>query len=389
MSLQIRLLPDDKESIEASRKEIINRAGEFVVRMLDEHLHQPGQPSSGIDQRHALLARDILNGRFWGTLSYVDGRKYVVLGGIYPKAPVETREELAKKNEETRAWAKEHFHNLELEEILNIAVNQALLRPFKTSWSGTRRGHSLLYQDLVEKEGSMFDEAVTDEFRRRLNNGRFWEELPHVNVGTNSGNGIYVVRDVLENHFDHLDVGFAVSHGLELMRYSADSRKLEALGYRYLGEAALDRYIQFLSKIDEHKDISPETIEELLGPYISTVLAWDGDSEEPYHFGGKDSESIKRGKFQDKLQAPVLQKYLKQSPKIKEHVAKILASEINRQTNEYGQYSKFVKTVLDNVPDPKAIMGLMLQQLQTEEGIRFFQECEQHGQGLYHLTPAR
>ncbi len=388
MSLQIKLLPDDKDSIEASRKEIIDRAGKFVVRILDKHLYQPDRSSSGIDQRHALLSRDILTGRFWGMLSHVDGRKYVVRGGFYPSAPAETREELAQKNEETRTWAREHFYNLELGDILNIAINQAFLRPYETSWPGARRGHSILYQDLVEKDDSMFSESITDEFRKRLNNGRFWEELPSVKVG-NSGNGTYVVRDVLENHLDDLDVDFVVSHGLELMRYSAGGRKLGELNLKYVGEVALDRYAQFLSMIDEHEQISPETIEELLRPYVSTVLAWDGDSEDPYYNGEKDFDDIQRGRFQDKLQIPILQKYLDQSPEIIEHTANSLTGGISWLINEYGQYSKFVKEVLDNVPDPKAIMGLMLQQLQTESGIRFFQESDQHGQGLYHLMPAR
>jgi len=388
VSLEIKLLPDDKESIESSRKEIIDHARQFVVRILDKHLNQPGQPSSGIDQRHALLAKDILNGRFWGTLFYIDGRKYVVRGGFYPSTPAETREELAKKNEETRAWARNHFHNFELEEILNIAVNQALLRPYKTSLPGTRRGHSVLYQDLVEKDDSMFSEAITDEFRRRLNNGRFWEELPDVKISINHGNGIYVVRDVLENHFDDLDVDFVVSHGLELMRYSAQGRKLDELDLKYIGEVALDRYAQFLSRIDEHEDVSPEIIEELLRPYVSTVLAWDSE-ESPYYNGEKDLDDIQRGRFQDKLQTPILQKYLDQSAGIREHTAGILTDGINWRTNEYGQHSEFVKEVLDNVPDPKAIMGLMLPQLQTESGIRFFQESEQHGHHLYHLMSAR
>lgn len=385
MTFVIRLLADDKDSIEVSRKEIIQRAIRFVVRMLDKNTCGIGSQPSGMDLEEALLARDILNGRFWGTLDKVDGRKYVL--SQYPFASVESKEQVAEKNVKARSWANQHFHKFELEEILNIAVNQAVLRPYHTAWPGTRRGHSILYQDLVEKEGSMFSEAVTDQFRKRLNNGRFWEELPYVQVGINRGLGIRVVRDVLENHYDDLNVGFAASHGLELMRFSADDRKIISLDLKYLGEAALERYAQFLARIDEEWKVQPGIIEELLRPYLSNVLGWDADSEGPYYDGEKDIDEIQRGRFQDKLKVPIVQKYVDQFPEIREHIAKILAEGTTWCSNGYGQQSRFVKEVLGQLPNQREVVDLMLKHLQSDKALRFFQESEKHDQSLYHLLP--
>ena len=385
MTFVIRLLADDKDSIEVSRKEIIQRATCFVVRILDKNTCGIGSQPSGMDLEEALLARDILNGRFWGTLDKVDGRKYIP--SVFPFTSENTKAQHDQKNIAARAWANQHFHKFELEEMLNIAVNQAVLRPYHTAWPGTRRGHSLLYRDLVEKEGSMFSEAVTDQFRKRLNNGRFWEELPYVQVGVNSGHGIRVVRDVLENHYDDLNVGFAASHGLELMRFSADDRKIISLDLKYLGEAALKRYAQFLARIDEEWKVQPGIIEELLRPYLSNVLGWDADSEGPYYDGEKDIDEIQRGRFQDKLKVPIVQTYLDRSLGIREHVAKTLAEGISWCSNGYGQHSRFVKEVLGQVPDQRVVVDLMLKHLQSDKSIRFFQESAEHGHDLYHLLP--
>ncbi len=391
MPFQIKLLQDDKNSIANSRKEIIEQTRQFTVRLLD-HVIRPGRDSSGTDQRPALLARDLLTGRFWGVLSCVDGTSYEVPEGFYS---TETREGRARKNETIRVWARNNFSHFELEEILNLAVNQALLRPYNIPLPGTLRGHSILYSELVEKEGSMFKEAVTADFRKRLNNGRFWEELPNAKVYLDSGRGIWVIKDVLKNHFADLDVDFAVPQGLDLMRFAADGRKLGELGdvgLKYAGETAVDKYAQFLQAIDENKKLSAESAEELLKPYLLTVLGWDDDLDDPYYNGEIDFDNIQRGKFQDKLKAPVLQKYLKDSPEMQKCAAKVLAGGIDgigSRSNEYGQYSKFVREVLDHVPNPKAIMGLMMQELLNETGIRFFQKSEKHGQSLYKFMPKR
>ena len=202
MAFNIQLLPDDKDSLESSTNKIIGEAGQFVAGMLGRSLWRTDADSLALDRGEALLIKDILQGRFWGTLSYVDGRKYERGDDLATLlAHRETKETVAAKNEATRKWAKERFTDFELETILNITVNQALLRPYTTSWPGTRKGHSALYDELVVKEGSMFREAVTDEFRKRLNNGRFWEDLPDVKLSLNYGHGADVVHDVLENHF--------------------------------------------------------------------------------------------------------------------------------------------------------------------------------------------
>jgi len=385
MTFDIKLLADDSDSIEASRKEVIQRATRFVVRMLDKNTCGINSQSTGMDLEEALLARDILNGRFWGTLDKVDGMKYV--SSQYPFASVESKEQVAEKNVKARSWANQHFHKFELEEILNIAVNQAVLRPYQTSWPGTRKGHSLLYQHLVEKEDSVFREAVTDDFRKRLNNGRLWEELPYLQIGVNNGQGIRVVRDVLENCYEDLNAGFAASHGLELMRFSADDRKIISLDLKYLGEAALERYAQFLFGIDGEGLVPSEIIEELLRPYLSNVLGWDADSECPYYDGEKDVDEIQRGRFQDKLKVPIVQTYLDRSLEIREHVAKTLAEGISWCSNGYEQHSRFVKEVLGQVPDQRVVVDLMLKHLQSDKSIRFFQESAEHSHDLYHLLP--
>lgn len=391
MAFTLRLLPDDKENREASRTEIRNQTRMFVIDLLRKNSYNSSTSSKSDEdileayKRYGSLAEDLLVGRFWGALDKVDGMK--PSKSEYPfLIPRDIKKE---RNEEKRTWAKENFSPYELGKILNLVVNQAFLRPYETSLLGTQKRHSILYEELIEKEGSMFAEAVTDEFRRRLNNGRFWEELPDTVTYLNDGRSIYLVRDVLENHFEDLDVDFAVSHGLELMASANHNKKLSSINLKYIGEPALARYAKFLSMIDEHEQTTTDTIEELFSPYLTTVLDWDIDFDSPYYDGQIDFDEIQRGTYQEKLQVPIVQKYLAESKKMRDVVAGILANGINNEIpNHYGQQSKFVKGVLDNVPNPKAMMTRLLMKTQTASAMRFFSKSEEQGHGLYELMPS-
>ena len=380
MPFQIRLLPSDIGSLDASKREIILRTQELAER---------------VKTYNPELANDLSSGRFWGTLNRVDGRTPLIPGVNYDGLPIESREKVAQKNRETRAKAKETFSEPELEEILNVAVNQALLRTHPKSWPGSKRGHSILYEDLIDKQDSMFQEAVTEDLRRRLNNGRFWEELPFARPSINNGRGIYIVKAVLEDYFEHLDVDFAVTHGLSLMRQATEDKPLGELQLLYLGEIALGRYVQLLSLMekgavsstsDKKQPITPTVIEELLHPYLSTVLSWNTTTRGPYYNGEKDEDDLPVGRFQDKLQLPLVQKYIEQSPGTKRLVAKMLINGIGLD-NEDGQYSQFVTEVLGQVPKPSEIMGLMLLGLMNDTGREFFRESKLHQYNLEQFIP--
>src|SRR3989344_4178424 len=177
----IKLLPDDATSIETSRQQIIKDAGELVSKiMLGRLTHtayfstnaQDGQQTAQEKElnklksklknaeRRMTLAQDILDARFWGTLTTLDGNLF------RPELPLmfnplQKREEHELQNKERRTWTAEQFNPLELEQILNVAINQAFLVPHTPRWPGQERPHSTLYEHLVQLEDSLFKHAVT------------------------------------------------------------------------------------------------------------------------------------------------------------------------------------------------------------------------------------
>ncbi len=391
MQFKINVLPYDLKARAASREQVNADARDFVVRILQNNLLWKNGENKVVDAQQGYLALDLLNARFWGTLARVDGRTYEPNASILAVLP--KKEDLVRENAEKRAWAKNTFSYPELEDILNIAVNQALLRPIKTAWPGTYRGHSILYRELVEKEGSMFAEAVTPDFRILLNNGRFWEELSEASRGCNSGYGLHVVHDVLEQHFDDLNPTFA-AQGLELVtsKYEAvGGRKVEdafaSADLESMNEKAIEHYILFLEKINAGKHIPKKTIETLLKPYLKAVLAFDTEYDRPYFHGRKDEHvETPRGYFAEKLKAPIVQEYCMNSVIMQKHIAEIFRERITYQPQNNG-YGNFVKKVLENVPEPKAIMNYLLQGLVSSAGILFFEESRKAGYDLHKFLP--
>jgi len=375
MKYQLHLLPTDAKSLPQSRLKLMEMSQSFVSGML--RYKRMGSLSEPVEQAEINLMKNILDARFWGILQNVDGTQSV--GSQHHE---KTYQEQTEKN---REWGKKRFTDHQLEKLLNIAANQALLKPLKTSWPGTYRGHSILYRELVSKEESIFKEAVTPEFKKRLNNGRFWEELPEVKPSLNNGQGIRVVYDVLMNYFDDLDADFAVQ-GIELMKQErTETRSLEDISLYCLGEEAMEKYVSFLEKIDERNVIKPTKIEMLLQPYLAAVLRWDGDMDSPYYNGEVNYDDEKRGRFQDKLQLPLVQKYLDSSEELQKNVAKKFSQNVGFAQNEYGQYAQFMQEVLNVLPDGKKLMKMILQEMHAEAGLRFFAQGKEHGYDLFAL----
>lgn len=229
----LQLLPDDKEQISASRYQIVTDAARFVADSILSYDTAVRHKTTSPGPRLLSLGQDLLHARFWGVLNGIDGYA----------SPHKLEESII-----TRAWAQERFTPHQLEQLLNIAVNQALLKPYKTAWPGTNKGHSILYRELVEKEESRFAQVVTVNFRRRLNNGRFWENIPDLQRYRGESS-FSLMNDVLENHFTDLDPQF-VPQGLELMNAAASDIVLSP-EIRFLSKTALNRYKTFISSLTE------------------------------------------------------------------------------------------------------------------------------------------
>ncbi len=331
----ITLLPTDPESIEESREKLRNLERKIVQILLSNA--RSGRSDA---QKVVNLCADIFNGKFWDTLSIVDGNPK------FEGSP----EEVAKHIKGAREWSTHYIARGPLREILDIVIGQALTSPKRQLIQpGKDLGHSILYERLVEHEGSIYAGSVGGNFVKRLNNGRFWESLVMMRPG-DSQYGIDIAHDVLTNHYDDLDPRFA-TEGMALVDRFTHSN-LDDMRLWRLGEEGLAKYIQLVDAVDGV--LEPDQVQRLIRPYISTALKWDSENEQPYYNGDPDHYEP-RGRFQDKFGAPIVKRHLGYA-NIKGHVAKCLISCYRHASDEHGEYSRFVDEVVKNSFDPNGIM---------------------------------
>jgi hypothetical protein len=333
MKFEIKLLPEDAANRHTSLNTLHRQMEDFAEGILGKTLFR-----KEYNERLLWLGRDILNCRFWGALAVVDGAP------MRENSPL-SKEENDRRNEETKRWARDTFNPMELEQLLNIAVNQALLHPIKTSWPGTRIGHSVLYDQLVQYEGSMFREAVTDPFKRKLNNGRFWEELPETIM---HGTRYEETGDVLMNHLDNLNP-WTSAENLALMEYAIDGSSYvkENLPHRpgmnALKPAALRNYLEFLERSRQQGTMPKGGMETLIKPYISAML-------EPRQVMDDTRTELVMGSFRH----CILKRYMEESTEIQKHTAKHIVDTILADTSENTQLTVYYSFAA--MSDPQAVM---------------------------------
>lgn len=205
-------------------------------------------PQRFITQDLGVFFRALQDGGYWEALSYIDGSN----NWFQPDLP--------ERRQERRLWAKGYFNDSELNAILDICVDTALTIPIETNSPGTYRGHIILFRELVEKPDSMFREAVTDDVRKRLNNGRFWEAIPDMMLALNMGIGYRVVEDVLINYFEDLDPKFA-REGYSIFRRNRGEKQLFDL--KGLSKEAIEKYRYFIDHINKGPIPTLSRIDEL------------------------------------------------------------------------------------------------------------------------------
>ncbi len=272
-----------------------------------------------IDKIEERLLESLKIGRFWYVLSSVDGyRSYLDSQSV-------------KERGESKVWARERFTEEELEKLLELVVNTALhLGSENTNWSGTRKGHSILYESVVDAEDSMFKDAITDGLRVRLNNGRFWEELGDLRSGINMGVPGYVVDTVLTEHRRDLDVSFAPK-GVELFRMN----RIGEVDLHLISDEGINAYIDFMRRIAPF--LKEEDMEILVAPYVVACLA---DREDDIRFED----------FAERLKDPFVKGYLGGSNHIRDELAYRLALETEFGSPYYDNLGMVVD-VLKAVPE--------------------------------------
>lgn len=326
------------------------RAGMFVVKYLETH------PGLQLTPNHIEFFKALNVGRFWEVLTRIDG----------------SVDELPIERVQRRTWAKDNFTHRETQEILDIAVAQAISVPYSTPFPGTLRGHSILYENIVEKNDSIFKSSVTPVFRKTLNNGRFWEELASL-TGYGVPRSSAVVNDVLINHAEDLDLDFMVPQGIEIFKRNHNSRGFNSL--RDLSDVAIDRYVKFITKLNfyrEQKGLTKDTMVDFVIPYAKVLFDTEGDFHDPrYQINGEGGIAARVGE-------PLLQEYLTTSDAVK----RIVAEKIDLHVR-YGN-RELALDILELMPEPRDVFNLILNGSYKNDGERkkFIQKCHESGRDI-------
>lgn len=346
--------------IGSPKKWVMDEANRFKENYFFNHRGRLSKSKGENIFRLMDLFKDLEDTRFWGVLSRIDGSS-----NYMNPEPIE-------KREEKRKWARENFEHHELNNLLNIVFNQALLMPLETAWPGTKRGHSILYEELVDKKDSMFYGVVDERLHKLLNNGRFWEELIDLSPGTNSGMSYLIVEDVLLNNFDELDVDFAPK-GFEIFyRRSGDQER--SFNIRHMSNKSIHNYYLFINKLNENKRrlrIKDEDMEHLVKPYIEAVIDTDEDGIPKF----KD--------FKNRLINPCILPYILKFEGVKEEIAEQLRLNVEYDSSNI----EHVVDVLDILPNRDEIFNKMLREADNPSKALTYviKGCEKHGYSFKHI----
>jgi hypothetical protein len=248
------------------------------------------------------------------------------------------------EQEAARAWAKETFMDLELDELFNLSAAIALTMPFgEAGCPGRQKGHSHLYALVIEKPNSMFRKKFNDEQVKILQNGRFWEQIPEIK----SGRGAPIVEDVLLNHYKDLSLDFVPkgieiflrNYGITLASWQPD-----------LSPEAFDRFTRFFDSVyakREELGVEKEILDKIFEKIIFTSVRTRPNNDWDENW---DGIMPPKGKIFDLLKAqlnlPSIKEYFNQKS-----FQKSFSNWLSEQTNAYG----YVKAIFAALPPSVAI----------------------------------
>ncbi len=276
------------------------------------------------------LFLDLVEGKFWGVLSRLDG------------------------TEDKRFWAKNQFTESELDKLFWLSVNMGITPikdPKLAGAPGYSRGHAILYQQLVETPGSMFAEKLTPNFRKRLNNGSFWEELPNADKFYKDGRyGSRTINDIFENHSEDLDPNFARA-GYKLFDRNDEVFPGNRFEFGYLSKKAIGGYAEFVTRLDLDRDqsgLESDQIARLVRPLAVDAIETTGEEGWDAKYPLKSRSSYVR-----RLKSPPIVEYVKSS----DLVRSALADRLKLMTL-YGN-TEHAMAVLKVLPNPNDIFTRM------------------------------
>jgi hypothetical protein len=362
------IVPSTPNMLKGPQSAIEQRTAEFQKGYFERH------PEKKNDQDVKRLFDDMNHAGYWHVLGQIDGKD------ANPHSNEKYTSDRLKAGEEAREWASNNFTKEERQEILGIIADTALKGIYSNyGQPGFRRGHTILYSHLVTKPNSSFAELVTPGLMKRLNNGRFWENLPE--LYTHQAPYSDEVADVLTNHADDLDPKF-FKQGYEIFRRNGGEHDILVPDLSDLSREEIAKYWEFVKTLDQvvyaEKDkiadqeaarqaeqhpfqvgkkafyTKPSNIDGdiafLVRPYLHYIHT--NAVKENRRFEGETLDSM----FTD----PVLQKYLEKSDMLREELA-------NDMQNYLRGTASHATLILLNIPKPREMVARLLAKARSDK----------------------
>lgn len=368
------LMPDvivssTRQGLERGTAQIEERTKSFQDKYLAKN------PEKAKDGSVTSFFDDMNHVGFWHILGRIDG---------YPSADgTEQGKVNAIASKKAREWAGSNFSIEELTEILGICVDTALLGVYSDRGQpGFKKGHSIIYSHLAEKKDSIFAGMASKPLLKRLQNGRFWEELP--DLGRYRDKSSLTVGDVLTNHFEDLDSNF-FEQGYAIFQRNQGEFLERGASLESLSILETQRYLEFVEKLDEKLDNHRKNDAQIpwMGRQILPVLepspidARIGYLLVPYVHDIHDPLNLHRGRnnaqsMPERFENPLVQRYLEHSNVVRSHLAQDLLnySIVNKTDDPLSKDVTYAATILTHMPKPRdmldQIVGLARNELYPE-----------------------
>jgi hypothetical protein len=303
-----------------------------------------------LDKVYSLL-QNSERGTFWHTLYNLHG---------YPRQTTllsyEPDEKLEARRVEAQQWTNNNLTQEEEQELLTISINQALIPPVKPFAPGHTQGHSILFEQLVKRE-SPYSSIVSEDFRARLVNGTFWEEVSNMKQSRNQGISYWRIDDILVDYFSDLNSDSA-AWGFPIYQRNSNTE----FNTHGLSAEALDNYIDFIQRVDEagHENISQKDLNPFVKAYLSTSLSKSDRDSFHMRFPLKKKRS-----FRTRMKHPVVQKYIYESEEVLQSFAGFLAG-VAVDIDSYYMGDEITE-MIRNTPDPTKTMQEMVRRMSPDD----------------------
>lgn len=260
------------------------------------------------------LKINIYTNKFWAIWTNIDG------------SLKDSDEQIFEK----QRLALKKLSKTEIQQIMKITMNKAFLGLNDVPEIRNYLGHTIFFNEIYNKENSLFSNLKTEDMRHRLINGMFWENLGLTYRDQdfeNPYNSKKIIDNIMLQNQNDLNLEFSI-RGYNLLekilknrrKNRKDKSSFPEIDLDELNQTTQERYINFVEELYNNKDLFFEEndIGILMSSYLEEKIKYLGDYEPEY-----------KNPFDTK---PFINEIIKSSEIIKRNIGQLLRKEMKQIT---------------------------------------------------------